>query len=622
MMTGSVTRRTVYSRRSLPVLGLPGCLAALTIPLVVVACTTMPQAGAANGDPTQAAAAPPPPKPAVPSDPFAYYHFILGHQAELGQDHEQAITEYLSTMRSDPSSVFIKARLASLYLSKGDAAAALRFADRVAESDTKEPSILLSVAGVYAASAHVDQALALYDRAIAAGGEGGDPYFAKGILLMNLKRYEEARQAFDAGVQKSGGSPMGFYYLGRIGLELKEYDAAVDAFERAIAVNPGFEPAYIALASVHEARQDGQRAAAVYRRYLQAVNPNSKEVRQHLVRLFLHDKRYKEALAELEQILTQDPDDLDAQLRVGLVYGETKEYAKAIAQLNRVLTARPGELRVRDYLGMIYEEQKEYEKAIQAYQENLRIQPTYADGHMHMGFLLYKLKRYPEAIGHLTQVLKLEGRHADAYLLLGLTYLQTEDYTKATETFEAGVRENPDNPDLHFNLGTAYDKQNRFDDLVRAMEAALRIDPKHADALNYLGYTYAERGVRIEEAVSLTQRAVALKPNNGYYVDSLGWAFYKMGKLNEALAEIKRAAALVQDDPVIFEHLGEIYLKQNLMPEAREAWLRSLSLDPSNTKLADRYRAQGWGDPMQDERVRQAQRRVSQNSQAPKSSTH
>jgi len=180
-----------------------------------------------------------------------------------------------------------------------------------------------------------------------------------------------------------------------------------------------------------------------------------------------------------------------------------------------------------------------------------------------------------------------------------------------------GILHSPGNADLYFNLGTAYDKLNRFDDVVRAMEKTLQLDASHADALNYLGYSYADRGIKIEEALSLTKRAVALKPANGYYVDSLGWAFFKKGLLREALAEIQRALSLVGDDPVIYEHLGEIHHKQNQIKEAREAWLRSLELDPSNAKLIDRYRERGLGDPTLEKRVQQAKQRIS--PQAPSS---
>jgi tetratricopeptide (TPR) repeat protein len=201
--------------------------------------------------------------------------------------------------------------------------------------------------------------------------------------------------------------------------------------------------------------------------------------------------------------------------------------------------------------------------------------------------------------------------------VLGLAYLQTDQFEKSAEIFEEGIRHNPKNADLHFNLGTAYDKLNRFEDVVRVMEMAIKLDPHHADALNYLGYSYAERGVKIDQALSLTKQAVALKPDNGYYVDSLGWAFFKSGLLTEALTEIKRAVALVGDDPVIYEHLGDIYAKQDRMADAREAWLHALELDPSNSKLMERFRELGMGDPTQEDRIQRAKRRVSEKIQTP-----
>ena len=144
------------------------------------------------------------------------------------------------------------------------------------------------------------------------------------------------------------------------------------------------------------------------------------------------------------------------------------------------------------------------------------------------------------------------------------------------------------------------------------MEEAIKLNPAHADALNYLGYSYAERDVRLEEAVALIKKALVIKPQNGYYLDSLAWVYFKMGRFQEALAEMKRAVEVVPDDPVFYEHLGEIYLNNNLLPDARNAWLRSLELEPNNPKLADRFKAKGFGDPSIDERVRKAQQRLSQ----------
>jgi tetratricopeptide (TPR) repeat protein len=535
---------------------------------------------------------------------------MLGYQAELAQDMDRAIQEYQAALKTDPTSQSVKARLAGLYFSLGDMPNAVRFANQAAEGPSQDGPLLTQMASILAGAGQGDRAVVLLDRAIEVDPTSGDPYFTKGLLLLNMKRLPEAEQAIRAGLERAPDSAVGHYHLGRLLLEAGKPEEATASLERAIAVNASFEPAYVALASIYEARQDQDRAIAVLRKYLYSVNSRNRDIRHQLVRLYVASKDYEGARKELNDLLAEDPSDLDAQLRLALVYGEEKEYSKAIEQLLQILKARPTELKVRDYLGFLYEESKDTQKAIETYTFNIQLEPTYFEGHLHLGVLFYRLKRFPEAVTHMTQAITLNPKQPEAHIVLGLTYMQEDRFDEAARALEEGISQNPRSADLYFNLGTAYDKLNRFDDVVRTMETAIKLDPHHADALNYLGYSYAERGIKIDQALSLTKQAVALKPSNGYYVDSLAWAFFKSGLLTEALTEMKRAVALVGDDPVLYEHLGDIYAKQRNLSDARESWLHALELDPSNNKLMDRFRELGMGDPTKEERIQQAKRRV------------
>ena len=581
------------------------------LPCFLMACSTAPH----SREPASA------PAPAVkqslapPPDSAATYHFMLGYQAELAQDSDRALREYRAALKADPSSRAVKARMAGIYFGLGDLSQAAQVAEEVGEGSGQDAQQLTQMAGILVGAGKPDRALRLLDKAIDRAPDRGEAYFPKGIILLNQKRMAEAEQTVKQGLKYAPDSPIGLYYLGRISLEAGNAEQAMASFDRAMTVNPAFEPAYLAQASLYESRQEKEKAIAVLQKYLHQVNPRNKDIRQHLIQLYVATKDYAGGLAELEKLLEDDPTDLDAQLRVALIYGEKKEFAKAIDRLTAILKVRPGELKVRDYLGYLYEETKEVSKAVEAYQLNIAQDPTFVDSHIHLGVLQYRHKKFSEAIAHLSEAARLAPKQPEPHIVLGLAYLQSEQFDKSSAAFEEGIRHNPKNADLHFNLGTAYDKLNRFDDVVRAMETALSLDPHHADALNYLGYSYAERGIKIDQALSLTRRAVALKPENGYYVDSLGWAFYKSGYLAEALTEIKRAVALVGDDPVIYEHLGEIYVKQQNLSDAREAWLHSLELDPSNEKLFQRFREHGMGDPSQEDRIQQAKRRVSKKTQ-------
>ena len=581
--------------------------------LMVVACASVPQT------PAKISASADTPKPASSAhspNATAAFHFMLGYQAELAQDTDRAIQEYQTALKADPASQSVKARLASLYFSLGDMPNAVNYADQAAEGLSQDGQLLTQMAGILASAGQGERAVKLLDRAIEIDQTSGDPYFTKGLLLLSLKRQPEAEQAIRAGLARAPESAVGYYHLGRILLDAEKGAEAAASLERAIAVNASFEPAYLALASVYESQKAPDRAVAVLRKYLQTVNSRSRDIRHQLVRLYVATKDYQGARKELTDLLAEDPSDTDAQLRLALLYGEEKEYPKAIDQLIQILKARPTELKIRDYLGYLYEESKDTKKAIETYTFNVQLEPSYFEGHLHLGLLFYRLKEFPEAITHLNKAVTINPKQPEAHIVLGLTYLQKDQFDDAAKVLEDGIGHNPKNADLHFNLGTVYDKLNRFDDVVRAMESAIKLDPHHADALNYLGYSYAERGVKIDQALSLTTRAVALKPSNGYYIDSLAWALFKSGMLTEALTEIKRAVALAEDDPVLYEHLGDIYATQRNLSDARESWLRALELDPSNSKLMDRFREQGMGDPAQEERIQQAKRRVSEKTHA------
>ncbi len=112
------------------------------------------------------------------------------------------------------------------------------------------------------------------------------------------------------------------------------------------------------------------------------------------------------------------------------------------------------------------------------------------------------------------------------------------------------------------------------------MKEVLRLDPNNADALNYLGYSYADRGIRLEEALNLIQKAMTLKPNMGYITDSLGWVYFKLGDYEKARVELEKANQLTPDDPIITEHLADSYYQLRRIEKAIELYQKALKLEP------------------------------------------
>ena len=133
--------------------------------------------------------------------------------------------------------------------------------------------------------------------------------------------------------------------------------------------------------------------------------------------------------------------------------------------------------------------------------------------------------------------------------------------------------------------------------MIGALKKTIELKPDHADALNYLGYSYAEKGEHLDEAIQLIKRALLIKPKNGYILDSLAWAYYQKGMLKEALDVMQQAVSEVGEDPVMREHYGDILFKLSKKDETREQWLKALELDPKNQKLIEKFKNAGFGDP-------------------------
>ncbi len=561
----------------------------LLVPLVAVSCAAVPEPESDTGVQPEFVS------PLLPAQ--AYYHFLRGYLAELAHDVPKAVFEYRAALQFDPKSAFLRVRLAALQFLSGNMQRAVATLDHIQPARVKDAAVLVEMAKIYAGGGQFDRALGLYDEAIHMNPECGETYFDKGVLLLNLKRPEQAEAVFGQGIAHAPESHFGYFYRGKALEAQGKGPEAKEAYRQAIKRADRFEPAYQALLNLYESDWDLQEAIQLYQQFVSSVTSRDQTFRKDFVRLLVKQKDYERALAILDQMIADDPQNVKVQIQRALVYVEIKDHLRAITELKRIVQAHPSELRVRDYLGWLYEQINDVEGAIEAYRTNIDMDSTFYDSHLHLGFLLYRLTRHDEAALHLARAAGLKPGNPETHLLLGLSYLQAEKFEQASSAFEKGLEYHPSDENLRFNLGAAYDKLDRFPDVIREMEAVLALNPDHTDALNYLGYSYADRGINGEEAVELTRRAVALKPDNGAYVDSLGWALFKVGRVAEALREIKRAAELVKDDPVIFEHLGEIYLTQEHQEAAKAAWLRALELDPHNEKLIKRFREVGFGNP-------------------------
>jgi tetratricopeptide (TPR) repeat protein len=308
--------------------------------------------------------------------------------------------------------------------------------------------------------------------------------------------------------------------------------------------------------------------------------------RDRLIGIYYKLGQGEKAEKQIQELKRQSKPGDPGRQTLGLIYLRHGKIDESIAELDLIVAAFPKDYKSRYYLGTAYEEKENREKALHHFGLVGKESKYYVNAQMHIAYILESQKKYEEAVDVLRKTIEVKGGRAELYLMLASIYETKKEYGKAIEAIEMGLKQNDKNVDLIFRLGVVLDKSDEKEKCLEQMRRILEISPDHADALNYIGYTYAEQGIRLNEAMDLIKRALELKPNSGYIIDSLGWVYYQKGLYDEALSKLEKASSLTPNDPTISEHLGDVYFKKKKYQKSLEMYEKALSLNhPHEEKL-------------------------------------
>jgi len=233
-------------------------------------------------------------------------------------------------------------------------------------------------------------------------------------------------------------------------------------------------------------------------------------------------------------------------------------------------------------MALFYDDLGEWDLAIKEYEEALRLDSETASVHLNFAVTLIKKNEISRARDELNYSAKLDPKASEPHAVLALLNLVEGKSGLAAKEYEAALKNasklNPDNPEVHFYLGAFYGELKNNVLLEEELKKAISLKPDYAQALNFLGYTYVENNKNLKQAEDLIKRALKVDPDNGAYIDSLGWLYYKRGRFKEAKETLKKAVSFMQD-AVIYDHLGDVFFKIKDINNARLNWQEALKLD-------------------------------------------
>jgi tetratricopeptide (TPR) repeat protein len=439
------------------------------------------------------------------------------------------------------------------------------------------------------------------------------------------------QSAYDQAVDVLSKIPEGdmdsqlFGMLGYAYSQTQHFDKAIEIYEKALAQdseNPDLRRYYAdALLSA------GKLAAA--RLELQKIIKNEPDDGLSYKRLAMINRqegRFDDARQELAKAKSLSPDDQEIPYQQALLESTVGNDDKAIELLKGLVqqSERPGgqytvpEANNRalflERLGLVYRDQKNFSQAMDTFKQIQALGPLQGPRAEILIIETLRLERQPDKAlaegdaavkaypkdqdlailhstmlgerGHVDEAVAqlqpfLTNRPIDrgVYISIAQIYLQAKRFDAAEQAIQKALNFSPNLEDQEYVLfvqASIFERQKKYDQAEQTFKKVLTVDPLNASAANYLGYMLADQGVRLEESVKYIQKALQLEPNNGAYLDSLGWAYFKMSRYDLAESPLEKAASLIQNDPTIHEHLGNLYLHMGKTAQAQEEWQRAL----------------------------------------------
>lgn len=441
---------------------------------------------------------------------------------------------------------------------------------------------------------------------------------AAAALLLNSGNLQDARPYLEKLLAETpGGSVTGFLHLNAMLARQQDHVAALHLVRELAKPYPDSPEAHFALAQAAwnadqrdeakvelrtvERLRPGWELAALYQgQMLQQTSPadaleffraflhdhpKASEVRLAYARVLVAEKQYHDARLQFQRLLEDTPNNAEVSFAIGLLASQENDFEAADSYLKQALAnGYRDEDIVRFYLGQVAEDRKHWDEAAKWYEQVGRGE-FYLNARIHQAGLLAKQGKVDDALSALRQT---EPENNQQRVLLAQAEAQllrdAGRYQEAYDLLGRALEKLPSHPDLLYDHAMAAEKLDKLDVMEKDLRRLIELKPDHAHAYNALGYTFAERGIRLDEARTLVQKALELAPDDPFILDSMGWVDFRMGQNDQAIELLRKALGL-RSDPEIAAHLGEVLWVTGKHDEARKIWQSASQQDPDNEAL-------------------------------------
>ena len=526
-------------------------------------------------------AAPTPDKPeTVVEAPFGAY--LAGRHAQHMRDYQSAVRWFEDALRADPESPELITRTFLMDASVGrfDRAQALAESELKLDATDAMAELVLLVERVKAGDK--TGAAALADALPQEGVHRFVRPLARAWTRMALGDVAGADEALQAFEKFNGFAPLKFYQLGILYDFAGDGERAADNFKQALEASGQLNWRLTdSLANFYRRHGRDDEAQALYQRFVRD-NAGSELAESVLARrpagvppplIGSAEDGLAEALFDLASVVNQ-PETLDLALL----------YSRCALEL------RPHMVLAQLLLADVLSAENKPELSLATLAEIPQSSPYWWSARLRISANLELLDRMDEAIDQLKEMAAEEPTRAGADMQLGDLLRGKKRFTEAVDAYDEAIRRfeaagMPERWSLYYSRGIALERSGQWQRAEADLRHALELKPDQPLVLNYLGYSWIDRGENLQRGLQMIQKAVELRPEDGYIVDSLGWAHYRLGDYPSAVQYLEKAIELVPEDPTINDHLGDAYWQSGRPFEARYQWRRALQFGPQDDEI-------------------------------------
>ncbi|MBL1321313.1 MAG: tetratricopeptide repeat protein [Methylophaga sp.] len=407
--------------------------------------------------------------------------------------------------------------------------------------------------------------------------------------LIELANADQAMHVIEQLDLYKNNDPEALFAYSRLANFSKRYDGALPAIEQVLQQQANREDALVLKAEILQSIGEGDKAIAVLKK---AANQDeaSLSVRFSYAKLLGQNKKIDESRAVFEQLHAEQPENEEVIFALGLLAMEEQDGETAKAYFNKLIILGDRGKQASYFMGLAEELNKDVDAALIWYASVPVDSQRFNAAQTRYINLLADNGDLNKARLHLKLLRKEQPQRAIQYYLFEAQFLIERDQKQAAfDLYTKALKENVGNADLLHGRAMVAEPLNRLDVLEKDLNEILAKDPNNHQALNALGYTLADRTDRYQEAFELINKAVALKPDDAFYLDSLGWVYYRLGELEKA-ADYLRQAVVIRPDVELLTHLGEVLWVQGKRDEAEQVWQQATKKESTNKLLNDTMR--------------------------------